>query len=97
MRRLVFGLGSLQVVACAAALGAIAFGSAPSRRRRPSSGVALALSSTAIVMPVLAAQKRLTSPTGRASFAVLLFQDLAVAPMLFLIGVLGDAPSGGLR
>ena len=52
-------------------------------------GLALALSSTAVVLPVLAEQKRLNTPAGRASFAVLLFQDLAVAPMLFAIAVLG--------
>jgi CPA2 family monovalent cation:H+ antiporter-2 len=56
-------------------------------------GVALALSSTAIVIPVLSEQKRLGSPTGRASFAVLLFQDLAVAPVLFTITCWARAPA----
>ena len=51
-------------------------------------GLALALSSTAIVIPVLAEQKRLNTPAGRASFSALLFQDLAVAPILFTIAVL---------
>ncbi|MFL5214421.1 MAG: cation:proton antiporter [Microvirga sp.] len=96
LRRLVFGLGSLQVVACAAVLGAIAFALGAEPAPAAFVGVALALSSTAIVVPVLAAQKRLASPTGRASFSVLLFQDLAVAPVLFTIGVLGTRQSGGL-
>ena len=80
LRRLVFGLGSLQVVACAAVLGGIAFALGAEPAPAAFVGVALALSSTAIVVPVLAAQKRLASPTGRATFSVLLFQDLAVAP-----------------
>ncbi len=50
------------------------------------------------MLPVLAEQKRLNTPAGRASFAVLLFQDLAVAPVLFAIAVLGrkdgDAVTG---
>ena len=96
LRRLVFGLGSLQVVACAAVLGAIAFALGAEPAPAAFVGVALALSSTAIVVPVLAAQKRLASPTGRATFSVLLFQDLAVAPVLFTIGVLGTRQSGGL-
>jgi CPA2 family monovalent cation:H+ antiporter-2 len=51
-------------------------------------GLALALSSTAIVIPVLAEQKRLNSAAGRAGFSALLFQDLLVAPILFAIAVL---------
>jgi CPA2 family monovalent cation:H+ antiporter-2 len=96
LRRLVFGFGSLQVVACAAALA----GAALLFRAEPAAasliGIALALSSTAIVVPVLAEQKRLSSPTGRATFSVLLFQDLAVAPLLFTIAVLGTRESGGI-
>jgi len=57
-------------------------------------GIGLALSSTAVVLPVLAEQRRLNTPTGRASFAVLLFQDLAVAPALFAIAVLGRDTGG---
>jgi CPA2 family monovalent cation:H+ antiporter-2 len=51
-------------------------------------GIALALSSTAIVLPVLAEQKRLNTSAGRASLSALLFQDLAVAPILFTIAAL---------
>ena len=60
LRRFVFGLGSLQVVACAAVLGAIAFALGAEPAPAAFVGVALALSSTAIVVPVLAAQKRLS-------------------------------------
>lgn len=90
MRRLVFGLGSAQVVGCALALGTGLYliGTAPAASTLV--GVALALSSTAIVVPVLAQGRRLSTPAGRATFSVLLFQDLAVAPVLFTIAVLGS-------
>ena len=48
-------------------------------------GAALSLSSTAIVIPILSEDKRLNSPTGRRSFAILLFQDLAVIPLLIFL------------
>ena len=51
-------------------------------------GAALSLSSTAIVVPVLAEDKLMNAPVGRFSFAILLFQDLAVAPLLFLVAML---------
>lgn len=96
LRRLVFGLGTLQVVVCAVVLGLVAreIGLPPTAALIL--GVALALSSTAIVVPVLAEGKRLRSPTGRASFSVLLLQDLAVAPILFTLTVLGSGGSGNL-
>ena len=96
MRRLVFGLGSTQVLACALALsvGLYLLGTAPAAATLV--GAALALSSTAIVVPVLVEQRRLSSPAGRATFAVLLFQDLAVAPILFTVAVLGSGGGGSL-
>ena len=61
---------------------------------------ALSLSSTAIVMPILAEQKRQHSVAGRATFSVLLFQDLAVAPILVTLTLLarrtGEPFSPGL-
>ncbi|QXX73221.1 cation:proton antiporter [Methylovirgula sp. HY1] len=93
MRRLVFGFGFLQVFGCAAVLAGLAllFGVAPI----PAIilGFALALSSTAIVIPDLADRKRLGTNAGRTTFAVLLFQDLMVAPLLFMIMML--QPQGG--
>ncbi len=89
LRRLVFGLGSIQVVCSALVIGAILFGLKVPLAGAAIVGIGLALSSTAVVLPVLAEQKRLNAPAGRASFAVLLFQDLAVAPVLFAIAVLG--------
>lgn len=88
MRRLVFGLGAFQVVVCAAALAgvAIALGRAP--EEASVIGIALAMSSTAVVLQVLSEEKRVGSPTGRASFAILLFQDLSVVPVLFALAAL---------
>ena len=65
-------------------------------------GAALSLSSTAMVVPALAEAKLQRSPVGRFAFAVLLFQDLAVAPLLFMVTMLsggGDraASPGGSR
>ena len=89
MRRLVFGLGALQMLVAAAAIGFLAhkFGVAP--RAAALIGLSLALSSTAIVIELMAAQDRLASSTGRAVFSVLLLQDLAVVPILFLVGAFG--------
>ena len=96
LRRLVFGLGAAQVLACSLAIGGLGILLGITPVAAVLGGVALALSSTAIVVPVLAAQKRLGSPTGRSTFAVLLFQDLAVAPVLFTIAALGTSSEGGL-
>lgn len=89
LRRLVFGLGTLQVLVSATVIGAIAsaFGNSP-----PASillGSCLALSSTAIVMQLLAERHQVGTTLGRTSLSILLLQDLAVVPILFLVGVLG--------
>lgn len=88
LRRLVFGFGTLQVVLCTLALSLFAYKIVNTVTAAVLIGIALALSSTAIVLPVLAEQKRLNTAAGRASFSALLFQDLAVAPILFTIAVL---------
>lgn len=88
IRRWVFGAGAAQVAASALAIGSLAavFGHAA-----PVAlviGVALAFSSTAVVMQLLALRQELGSPLGRGVFSVLLFQDLMVVPLLILIGTL---------
>jgi CPA2 family monovalent cation:H+ antiporter-2 len=88
MRRLVFGLGLAQVVVSTLALGAAAYALGQKPAAALMIGAALSLSSTAIVIPVLAEEKRLGASVGRISFAVLLFQDLAVAPLLVLAAML---------
>jgi len=95
MRRLVFGLGLTQVVATSAVLaGAFLLMGRPLVGAAVL-GMALALSSTAVVMPVLAEARRLTSPAGRAGFSLLLAQDLAVAPILITVTVLAALAQGG--
>jgi CPA2 family monovalent cation:H+ antiporter-2 len=90
MRRLVFGLGSLQIILSAAAIGGIATLFGNSATVAVILGACLALSSTAIVIEVLSNHNRLASTAGRASFAVLLAQDLAVIPMLLLVSIMGS-------
>ena len=90
MRRLVFGLGSLQVTLCAAAIAGIALLLGQSPIPAVVIGLAWAMSSTAVVIQVLAEERRLNTPTGRTSFAILLFQDLAVVPILFALGALAS-------
>ncbi len=89
MRKLVFGLGAAQMIGCSLALGlgAMLLGQPPVAAL--AIGAALTLSSTAIAVPVLAERRRLHSDGGRATFSVLLFQDLAVAPILITLTILG--------
>jgi CPA2 family monovalent cation:H+ antiporter-2 len=94
MRRLVFGLGGLQIFLAALAIGLGALWLGQPGAAALIIGFCLALSSTAIVMELLSGQRRMMSTTGRTSFAVLLAQDLAVVPLLFLIGVLGGHEEG---
>jgi CPA2 family monovalent cation:H+ antiporter-2 len=89
MRKLVFGLGALQLIGCTLALGAVAFLLGQPPVAALVIGAALTLSSTAIAVPVLVERKRLHSEGGRATFSVLLFQDLAVAPILITLAILG--------
>ena len=95
MRRLVFGLGSLQVLVTGAIIGLIAFEFGNSVRASIVLGACLALSSTAIVMQLLLEGRRIGTPLGRSSFAILLMQDLAVVPILFIVGVLGTKLDSG--
>ncbi|WP_291297552.1 cation:proton antiporter [Elioraea sp.] len=94
MRRLVFGLGGAQVLVSGGVIAAIAWGFGNGPAAAIVLGACLALSSTAIVMQMLIEQRRIATELGRSTFAVLLMQDLAVVPILFLVGVLG-ARSGG--
>ncbi len=89
LRKLVFGLGALQVAICSAALAGLAILFGQSGPAASVIGGALALSSTAIVIPVLLERKRLRVAAGRAAFSVLLFQDLMVAPLLFMVAMFG--------
>jgi CPA2 family monovalent cation:H+ antiporter-2 len=89
MRKLVFGLGALQMIGCSLALGGVAMALGQPPVAALAIGAALTLSSTAIAVPVLVERKRLHAEGGRATFSVLLFQDLAVAPILITLAILG--------
>lgn len=96
MRRLVFGLGGLQVMTSLAAITCLALVSGFDTRSAIIAGAALSLSSTAIVVQLLSDKRRLGSQTGRTSFAILLFQDLAVIPLLLLVSILGQRSEGNV-
>jgi CPA2 family monovalent cation:H+ antiporter-2 len=89
MRRLVFGLGSLQVLVSALVIAGVAVAFGLNAAAATLLGASFALSSTAIVMQLLAERRQLGTPLGRTGFSILLLQDLAVVPILFLVGVLG--------
>jgi CPA2 family monovalent cation:H+ antiporter-2 len=96
MRRLVFGLGGSQVLVSAALIGLIAYELGQPPVTALVIGAALCLSSTAIVIEILAVQKRLSTSVGRTSFSILLFQDLAVVPILIMLGILEPGNKGSL-
>ena len=89
LRRPIFGWGLAQMVACTAILflGGVAAGF--SWRVSLIAGMGLALSSTAICLQVLAERNLMRTPSGQASFSILLFQDVAAIPILALIPILG--------
>ncbi|MGI9477806.1 MAG: cation:proton antiporter [Hyphomicrobiaceae bacterium] len=91
MRRLVFGLGGLQILLAAAIIGGLLYLVGAEPAVAVTIGFSLALSSTAIVIETLSRQGRLGTTTGRATFSVLLMQDLAVVPLIFLVTIMsGD-------
>jgi CPA2 family monovalent cation:H+ antiporter-2 len=95
MRRKVFGMGGTQIIATGTVIAVIAWLFDNPLSIAVVLGAGFALSSTAIVMQLLAENRRLGTETGRASFAILLCQDLAVLPILFLVGIFAaksDAP-----
>jgi CPA2 family monovalent cation:H+ antiporter-2 len=96
MRRLVFGLGVLQVLLTTSLLAAVALVFCQKTEAAIILGASLSLSSTAIVLELLSGQGRLTTTAGRASFSVLLAQDLAVIPILLFISVVTMGGGGSV-
>ena len=96
MRRLVLGLGGLQVLITSAVIAAVALALATSPSVAVVLGTSLSLSSTAIVIELLSNQERLTTSVGRASFSILLAQDLAVIPILLFISILATRSGGSV-
>lgn len=90
MANLVFGLGALQVVLTAVVIGSFAaFVLGLPREAAIIVGAGLALSSTAFVLQILTERSERATPFGNASFAILLFQDLAIVPFLMLVSLFG--------
>ena len=84
----VFGLGALQVGGTTALLALAAMGFGLPWRAAIIAGFGLSLSSTAFVLQLLSERNERTTPAGQASFGILLFQDLAVIPMLAVLPAL---------
>ncbi len=89
MRRLVFGVGAAELLLAAVLIGAGLLTLGNSVPASVALGLALALSSTALVLPLVGT----TSPVGRSALAMLLFEDLAIVPIVFALGAL--APQAG--
>lgn len=93
MRRTVFGLGSAQVLSCSAVLGGAAWWWGLPPEAAFVVGFGLSLSSTPLVLQVLAERNQLKTQYGRAAFSILLFQDLAVLPMLAALPLMSPLQS----
>jgi monovalent cation:proton antiporter-2 (CPA2) family protein len=92
MRKPIFGLGLAQVLATTIGIGSAAyFGFEQTRASALVIGFGLSMSSTALVLQVLAERGQLTSQFGRSAFSILLFQDIAVLPALALLPLLSVA------
>lgn len=89
MRRMVFGLGTSQVIVSSMAIALVAWLFGFAANAAVIIGLVLALSSTAFVLQMLAEKKQLGTVHGRAAFSILLFQDLAAIPLIALLPLLG--------
>jgi len=95
MRRWVFGAGTAQVVASATLIGAALYLYGLPGQAAVVLGLVLSLSSTAVVMQLMNQQHSTGTRLGQAAFAVLMLQDLAVVPILILIGALATGAGDG--
>jgi glutathione-regulated potassium-efflux system protein KefB len=99
MRRTVFGLGAAQVTLCTVLLGAAAWSLGFPPVAAGVVGFGLSLSSTPLVLQLLAERGQLKTQHGRAAFSIVLFQDLAVLPVLAILPLLSPSgsphPTGG--
>jgi CPA2 family monovalent cation:H+ antiporter-2 len=92
MRALVFGAGASELLLSGLLIGLALLALGQPWTGAFGLGLALALSSTALVLPMTGTQ----GPVGRPAFAMLLFEDLALVPIIFLLGAVGVGGSGGL-
>lgn len=90
MRKLVFGLGAAELGASGIIIAAALYVIGQPTAGAIGLGLALALSSTALVLPMAGTQ----SPVGRTAFAMLLFEDLALVPIVFALGAMAPVAAG---
>lgn len=98
LRQTIFGYGALQMAGCALLIGALAAALGASWQVALVAGLGLALSSTAIALATLGERNLFGTPAGKASFGILLFQDIAAIPMIALLPMLtydGSQPADG--
>ncbi len=91
MRRLVFGLGALELTVTSGLLALALLMSGEATYGALGLGLALALSSTALVLPISGTQ----GPVGRAALSMLLFEDIALVPIIFLLGAIAPTVAAG--
>ena len=91
LRRLVFGVGAAELLISALIIGAALYLMGQNGPGAMGLGLALALSSTALVLPMSGTK----SPVGRAALAMLLFEDVAIVPIIFLLGALAPSYASG--
>ncbi|MCG6951094.1 MAG: monovalent cation:proton antiporter-2 (CPA2) family protein [Betaproteobacteria bacterium] len=91
MRKSIFGMGLAQMVATGGAVFALALALGQPSVVAVVAGMAFAMSSTAIGLATLEEKGLLATPGGQASFSVLLFQDMAVIPMVIVLGLMTGA------
>ena len=93
LRNDIFGLGLMQVVLCGIALSLfIHFALSVTAPAALAIGLPLALSSTAQVLPMLRSDNELNTPQGERAFSILLFQDLAIVPLITIIAAMSRVP-----
>ena len=94
MKQDIFGFGLIQVVLCGLAITLLVWlGASVTWAAALALGMPLALSSTAQVLPLLQSQGRLRTPFGERAFAILLFQDLSIVPMITIVTALSRNPA----
>ncbi|UOD27654.1 cation:proton antiporter [Massilia violaceinigra] len=96
LRRWVFGAGTAQVCISAAVLGTVIHLLGHRVESAVILGIVLSLSSTAVVIALMNEQHSTNTPLGQAGFSILMLQDLAVVPLLILIGVMAKGESDGI-
>jgi len=97
LRKMVFGLGTAQVLLSATVIAVASMVFGLDLRTAVIVGLILSLSSTAFVLQLLAEKNQLTTTYGRAAFAILLFQDLAVIPLIALLPILALSQGNGFQ